>query len=449
MMLSKELKQLASVLCTPLYVVGGAVRDALLGYGTGKDIDLAACLTPQEITDALASTPYKVIPVSPKLGTLKIRCGAAEYEYTTFRCDSYACDGTHTPIDISFTRDIYQDSLRRDFCVNAIYYDISKEQLVDPLGGIEDIDKRLLRATRNPDDMLVEDGLRLLRMVRIACACGFRTEDALYNAAGRLSHIINGIHKSRIGDELSKIVVCDTQYRVSGAHLRAINMLIDLGLAAHILPELTEGKGFAQRADYHKYDVLGHTLKVFELSPPNIRLAALFHDISKPSQKLATGKMAGHEIAGAAVLRKRLKELGFGYAVIERNARLVETHMFDLNCETGEPKVRRFIQSNYDIIDDLIALKNADYLGGGLRTGENPSSARLLSVLTQMKAEGVPFTLKDLLVGGKELIELNVPAQKRGQWMQELLRLAATEKRLLTYSGQYNFLANRTANFSN
>lgn len=443
MILSVQLKQLASVLSCPLYVVGGAVRDTLLGFETSKDVDLAASLTPQEITAALANTPYKVIPVSPKLGTLKIKCGTDEYEYTTFRCDSYACDGTHSPVDINFTKDIYQDALRRDFCVNAIYYDINKEQFVDPLGGIADIDKRLLRATRNPDTVLIEDGLRLLRLVRIACACDLQIEAALYSAAQRLSHIINGIHNPRIGDELSKLVVCDTQYGVSGAHLRAINMLIDLGIAKYILPELMEGKGFAQRADYHKYDVLGHTLKVFELSPPNIRLAALFHDISKPSQKLATGRMAGHEVAGAAVLRHRLKELCFGNAVIERNARLVEAHMFDLNCETKEPKVRRFIQSNYDIIDDLIALKNADYLGGGLKTDENPSSIRLMSIFAQMKAEGVPFTIKDLLVGGKELIELGVPTQKRGQWMQELLRLAATEKRLLTYSGQYNFLANR------
>ena len=203
-------------------------------------------------------------------------------------------------------------------------------------------------------------------MVRIACSCGFETEPALYSAAKKNASLLKNINNGRIGDEFAKILVCDTENGVSGAHSRAVRMLIDFGLINYILPELMEGDKFPQRADFHKYDVLEHTLKVFELSPPAVRIAALFHDISKPSQKLATGKMAGHEFAGAEMLRKKLSQLCFPKDVIERQARLVECHMYDLKCETREQKLRLFIQKNYDIMDDLIDLKNADYEGSGM-----------------------------------------------------------------------------------
>lgn len=442
MKIRPTLKQLATLFPVPLYVVGGAVRDCLLGVD-GKDIDLASSLTPDEVKKALEGTQFRALPTSPKLGTLKIKGGGEEYEYTSFRSDSYTGDGSHTPESVRFTDSIYEDALRRDFTANAVYYDISEERFVDPLGGIKDIENRILRAARDPYGVLREDGLRLLRMVRIACSCGFETEPALYSAAKKNASLLKNINNGRIGDEFAKILVCDTENGVSGAHSRAVRMLIDFGLINYILPELMEGDKFPQRADFHKYDVLEHTLKVFELSPPAVRIAALFHDISKPSQKLATGKMAGHEFAGAEVLRKKLSQLCFPKDVIERQARLVECHMYDLKCETREQKLRLFIQKNYDIMDDLIDLKNADYEGSGME-GPNPSSKRMREVFERMKAEGVPFTIKDLQVGGKELINLGIPENKRSAILKELLESAANDKNLLSKQAQFEFLRSKT-----
>lgn len=445
MIITESLKQLAALFPSPLYVVGGGVRDFLLDYG-GKDIDLAASLSSEEVKKALEGTAYKVVPTSPKLGTLKIIGFNQQYEYTSFRSDSYACDGTHAPLSVRFTKDLKEDALRRDFTANAVYYDIAKGEYIDPLYGKEDISNKLLRAVRDPYEVIKEDGLRLIRAVRIACSCGFLIDSALYQACKEQAFLLESIHKSRIGEEFAKIVVCDTYNGIKDAHLRAIEMLLDLNLMQFVVPELLEGKDFPQRKDFHKYDVLGHILKVYQLSPPQVRLAALFHDVSKPSQKIKTGKMAGHEFTGAYVLRRRLAKLCFPKDVIERNARLVECHMYDLKCETKESKLRLFIQRNADILDDLIALKNADYAGSGMKQGDNLSSVRMRNLYQQMKLDKVPFKIKDLQVGGGELIELGIPEPERGKALVALLESAAVDKSLLTREAQYAFLKKKSIN---
>lgn len=433
------LQQLASVFPAPLYAVGGAVRDHLLGFAA-KDIDLASRLLPEEVARCLKDTGFVAIPTSPKLGTLKIRGFGKEYEYTAFRVDSYPEGGNHAPANVRFTSDIGEDARRRDFTADAVYYDIKAKEFVDPLDGIRDIKNKLLRPTRAPEEVMKEDGLRLLRLVRIACSCGFEIEEDLYEASHKYSALLKDIHDSRIGGEFYKILICDTLYGITGAHVRAIRMLIDLGLMEYIVPELLEGKGFPQRADFHKYDVLEHILKVFELSPPGIRAAALFHDITKPLNKIKTGKMAGHELTGATLLRKRLRKLCFPADTIERWARLVECHMYDLNCETGEKKLRLFVQKNADILADLAALKDADYMGSGMHFGRNPSGIRMEETLRRMREEGVPFSIKDLKVGGSDLIALGIPPAERGKRMEELLRLAANDAHLRTAEGQRAFL---------
>jgi tRNA nucleotidyltransferase (CCA-adding enzyme) len=436
------LLQLASVFPATLYAVGGAVRDSLLGFAP-KDVDLASDMLPEEVARCLKNTGFVVLPTSPKLGTLKIKGFGKEYEYTAFRIDSYAAGGSHAPEDVRFTSDLAEDAGRRDFTADAIYYNIKKGEYVDPLGGIYDIEKRLLRATRSPEEVMREDGLRLLRLVRIACSCGFEIDPDLYEASRKYRFLLKDVHDSRIGEEFSKIIVCDTFYDVKGAHTRAIRMLLDLGLMDFILPELLECKGFPQRTDYHKYDVLEHIIRVFDLSPPQVRMAALFHDSTKPLNKITTGKMAGHEFTGAMLLRKRLKKLCFSNDDIERWARLVEAHMYDLKCETGEKKLRLFVQKNADILHDLVALKDADYLGSGMHTGRNPSGIRMEETYRTMREEGVPFSIKELKVDGNDLIAAGIPPAERGKTMEELMHLAANDACLRTAEGQKAFLATK------
>ena len=156
-----------------LYIVGGYVRNSLLGiYET--DIDLASKLTNDEIKELLFGTKYEVKENSKKLGTLTISLGEEKWQHSTFRKEIYAEGGAHFPISVEFINTVEEDAKRRDFTANCVYYNILKDEYVDPFNGMQDIQKHLLRAIQAPDSVLQSDGQRILRMVRLASELGFR-----------------------------------------------------------------------------------------------------------------------------------------------------------------------------------------------------------------------------------------------------------------------------------
>ena len=440
-MLKEELKavleELASLFDKPLYMVGGAVRNILLNYAV-DDIDLAAALPPDKVIAALRSTPFKVKVNSKKLFTLAIIKDGFRFEYTSFRTDSYK-KGFHRPHKSEFTEDLTQDALRRDFTANAVYYDILEKKLIDPLNGAEDIKKRILKTVTSPQEVFGQDGLRLMRLARQAAELGFEVEERTFNAAEDNAFLIQDIAPERIRDEFNKIVSADCRYGNEGGHVKGLRYLEKLGLLPFILPELVKCKGIKQRRDYHKYDVYGHVTKAYELAPTHIRLAALFHDIAKPLCIREDGSMKGHDIKGQEVARQIMGRLRYSNDEINKTVRLVKLHMYDLKCDKESGELKSFVQENHDIIQDLIALKRADYAASGNLKGDCLCAARLEKIYQEMVDKKIPFTVKDLKVRGGDLIEMGIPEAKRGRLLEKLLKAAINED-LLSRAAQLEYL---------
>jgi len=445
MLLSSNLRQLSSLFPSPLYVVGGAVRDALLGF-KNYDYDLASALTPPEVFALLKNSGFRVVHTSFKLHTLRIMKDGECYEYTSFRKDSYAENGAHTPLSVKLTNSIEEDAFRRDFSVNALYFDIQKEEYVDPTGGMQDIKEKKLRAVRCPYEVIAEDALRILRLVRFSAELGFSIEEQTFLAAKERIESLQSISKERIREEFNKMLVADQRNGVEGAHLRALRILDDLGAFSYIIPELLEGKGVEQRPDFHKYDVFEHNIRTCGYAEPSVRLAALLHDIAKPKMLRETGRMAGHEKAGAQMTSEILRRLRYSNKEIYHAKRLVSTHMYDYNFTTSEKKLRLFVLENHAAIDDIIALKNADTLATGMSEARSPSGLRLKAVWEKMKEEGIPLQISQLDVKGEDLIEINIPPRLRGQALEKLLKTAANDKSLHTREAQLKFLKNYSFN---
>ena len=208
---------------TELFVVGGYVRNAILGIG-GTDVDLCGSLTPDELKEALKFSDFIVKDKNKKLGTVTIEVEDEIYEYTTFRKEEYEVGGKHSPVSISFVDDIREDAKRRDFTVNAIYYSITKHKIIDIYSGLYDLQKRRIKTIETPEYVFENDGLRILRMIRIACELDFSIERHTLSIATKMSYHLKDISGTRKQKELLAILDASTKYSVSrkNAHIRAL-----------------------------------------------------------------------------------------------------------------------------------------------------------------------------------------------------------------------------------
>ena len=197
-----------------LYIVGGYVRNALLGiYET--DIDLASRLTNQEIKEILFGTKYEIKETSKKLGTITISLGEEKWEHTTFRREEYPNNGEHTPIKVEFIDDIKEDAKRRDFTVNAIYYNILKDKIEDFYGGVADVKKHIIRTIETPQFVFSSDGLRILRMVRLASELRFTINGETLISAYEMRENLSDISGARKFEELQLILNSPKRYKIS------------------------------------------------------------------------------------------------------------------------------------------------------------------------------------------------------------------------------------------
>lgn len=437
MEISAVLKELAGLWRGKLYVVGGAVRDAVLGVPT-TDVDLASPLTADEVRALLADTPFKAEPHSLKLGTLGIYKDGEKFEYTAFRTDSYDMRGAHSPSSVSFGSTLEEDALRRDFTVNALYYDIKEEKITDVTGGLKDIGLKLIRTVRAPETVIAEDALRIMRMVRFAASYGFGIDACVMECATAMSSNLTNVAPERIREEFDRILAADAVCGIKSAPRRGLELLTECGAIDYIVPELKEGVGVEQNKHWHRYDVYGHILSTVEHAPSEIRLAALFHDIAKPVLKRETGVTAGHAERGAEIAETRMSALRYPKAKTAEVKELVAAHMFDLKCNESEEALRLFVQEHIGIIDKLCMLKDADWAGGGIREGSNPSADRIRALLPAMRAEGVAFSVRELKVTGEDLKDIE-PA-RRSVALEELKRLTAVNAAARTRSGALAFL---------
>jgi len=338
------------------YVVGGSLRDTLLGR-TPVDWDLA--------TDALPEVTQGLFPDAAyenKFGTVVVRRDRTEYAITTFRTDHDYAD-FRRPHRVEFGSSIEQDLARRDFTVNAMAWGAGpgdEARLVDPFGGEADVAARVLRAVGDPGRRYGEDALRMVRAVRFAATLGLTIEPATLAAISDQAPLVAHLSGERIAGELDRILLADRP-------AVGLRLLADTGLLAKVSPDLAAQRGVGQNKIPDE-DLWDHTVRTVEAAAarPVLRLAALVHDIGKPATE-ADGHFYGHETVGAELARALLDRLHEPRAVTDRVAHLVRQHMFRYEPGWSDSAVRRFIAKvSPEAIDELFALREADNEGSGV-----------------------------------------------------------------------------------
>lgn len=414
--MNAELKRLAKLFPPerPLYAVGGCVRDEILGREV-FDIDLTSACLQEEAEKYAKAAGMRVLLGSKRLGTVMIK-GEKSYEYTPFRVDSYpAGSGVHKPASVRFTEDIEEDARRRDFTVNALYYDILGGDTLDLLGGKADLDARLLRAVDDPRRVLGEDGLRIMRLYRFVAVLGFSAEEKTASAAREMSGLLGDIAPERIRVELDKLL--------AGEHAaEGLRGLIGCGAMRVIMPEFCENIGVKQDPAFHMYDVDEHILRTVEYAPPRLRLAALLHDIGKGRCVREEGNMYRHAQVSAQMAEEIMTRLRYSKEQTRRTVRLVAAHMTDMRGDMRESKLRRFVAKNADIIDDLTELIIAD-ARAACGNADREKCLRIARLRDKMQKEGVPFGVGELAINGNDVMAFGYKGEEIGKVLNELFDL--------------------------
>lgn len=435
---SQKIRALSEIFPVSLYCVGGYVRNYILSGTVSKDVDLAAPLKSDEAVRYIKTAGFTVVAEYKRTGTVVFKEDGQKYEYTSFRKDEYT-GGGHSPESTAFTDDISADAKRRDFKCNAVYYDIKSQTFVDPLGGIADIKNRVLDTVIAPEIVFSHDGLRLMRLARFAGELNFIPTEKVISGAKKYAKNINDVSKERVFEELKQILICDCKYPFSDphGHYTALKILDETRVLDEILPELTAGREMEQRKDFHKYDVLEHSLKTVFYADKKIRLYALLHDVGKPSVMKETGRFYGHDKRGGEIVREIAERLKFDNAAKKEAIFLALSHMKDLDLNMKESKVRLFIVENIAYFNDLMLLKQADFSAGKDDLSVSPTVIKWRNIYEKMKTEKIPFTVKELNITAADLLSLGFPEKTLGTERKSLLEKvikgeATNEKENLT-----------------
>lgn len=309
---------------SPVYLVGGSVRDSLIGL-TPRDYDLATPLDPDQIEQAIRQVNKRPYLIGKRFGTVGFKTNGHSVEVTTFRTERYV-RGSRKP-QVEFTQDITYDLSRRDFTINAIALR-DDGHLIDPFGGLADLNARLIRTVNKPYDRYNEDPLRMLRAARLAAQLHFTVDLDTEKQAAKKAHQILEVSKERCTHELDKMLVTD--HPEIGLEFLAITRLLHF-----ILPELAIQVGFDQNSPYHQLDLWQHTLKTIQLAPKDlfIRWAALLHDIGKPYVQTVNrhnySNYAHHDIVGAELVSKIGHYLHWSKERTATIRHLVRDHLHD------------------------------------------------------------------------------------------------------------------------
>ena len=389
------------------YVVGGSVRDALLGR-PGFDWDIATSARPERILELFPGSHYE-----NRFGTVLVMAGQGPVEITTFRSDHTYGDHRR-PDAVTFTDSLELDLGRRDFTINALAWGREggengpPPRLVDIGGGVDDLRAGMIRAVGDAGARFGEDALRLIRAARLAGQLDFTIEPATREAMERRADDVRHVSPERIGQELRKLL--------RGDHpSRGLSILADTGLLDRALPELAEQRGVPQ--DKAKgADCWEHTLATVDAAAALSRgraelprggvellpLAALFHDAGKP-RALADGRFPEHQQIGAEMADRGLRRLAFPRAEIVQVVRLIRHHMFSYGPSWSDAAVRRFVQRvGPDLWEDLLRLRAADAAG----SGGPAADAGLVELRARIERElerGFPLRVTDLAVDGDDL----------------------------------------------
>lgn len=387
-----------------LYIVGGAVRDGLEGRET-EDIDITGAFSERVIKECACD--FKITAESPKFRTISVSKGKEKYEFTSFRSDSYDMSGKHRPYDTAFTEDIETDALRRDFTVNAIYYDILENKIENPVGGAEDLKNKILKTPKNAMQTFSEDGLRLLRFIRFKEGLNYKASEEVILSAKKCAFKIKEIAKERIGQELKYLINLDKMYaKIPFAHYSAIRFADEIGVLSYIMPELTDCKGIGQNKNFHCFDVYEHSLYAFKYSDIDVRLPALLHDIGKPDRIKKYFKCTGHAQLGAQLADGILKRTGFSSNERKEVYELISCHEFDIKCSEKVENVRMFICRHSGIIEKLIKLMECDAAAKKEPYNNALGAKRIKEQYEIMREQKIPITVRELPINGEDLLNL-------------------------------------------
>ncbi|CAM4125730.1 CCA tRNA nucleotidyltransferase [Treponema peruense] len=410
------------------YLVGGAVRDMILGK-KGHDYDLATNATPKQVMGIFK----KVIPTGIAHGTVTIHIFGMQIETTTFRTEADYTDGRH-PDSIKFATTIEEDLSRRDFTMNAIAADLESGELTDPFDGQKDIRNKIIRTVGEPQERFAEDGLRPVRAVRFSGQLGFSIEEKTLAALSEPEVLKKtaSISVERFRDEFCKMLLCE---RPSDS----LKLLEKTGILNIFIPEFAICRNCSQKDSrgFHEFDVADHILYACDGAQKGnleVKLAAFYHDIGKPecrTTEIVDGEervhFHGHETKSAQKALASMTALKFPNETIKNVVHLVQEHMFYYEHSWSDAAVRRFIiRVKPENIENLFALRLADIYGMHRTPLKEGSPAwnillefrkRIESVLEKKSALGI----KDLAVNGRDLIQEGIPSGKAmGMILNEL-----------------------------
>lgn len=339
-----------------IYLVGGSVRDAFLDRPV-VDYDFATGARPERVADLLEPWADVVFEVGAAFGTIGARKDGHAIEVTTYRSEIYR-DDSRKP-HVTFSDDIATDLSRRDFTVNAVALSLPGLDPVDPHDGLADIARQRLKTPLDPEISFGDDPLRMLRLFRFQASLGFSPDRAALAAVAEMAGRLEIISAERIRDELSKLLL--TQ-----APGEALRRVVESGLADQFLPELP-ALAMEQDPRHQHKDVLAHTFAVVDKTTPELtlRLAALLHDVGKPdTREFGPGGVTfhHHEVVGARMARRRLRELRYPKEIVEDVSQLVFLHLRPHTLKLGwtDSAVRRYVRDAGDLLEPLNELVRCD-----------------------------------------------------------------------------------------
>jgi tRNA nucleotidyltransferase (CCA-adding enzyme) len=425
------------------YLVGGCVRDILIGREP-KDWDVTTDAVPEEIQKSFEHTFYE-----NNFGTVGVVNDDATdeklkvVEVTPFRLEAEYSD-KRRPDSVSFSKKLEDDLKRRDFTINALALKLVKTgeegcytgNIVDLFNGEKDLKNGLIRTVGNPNDRFSEDALRILRAIRISAELGFAIEKETLEALRSNAKLLSHVAKERIREEFVRIVM-------SKEPMNALNLCKEIGILKYIAPELEEGIGVTQNKA-HSYEVFEHLMRTLQHSADKgysleIRLAALFHDIGKPktrrfSRETSQYTFYGHEVVGANMTEKILKNLNFSRETSEKVVKLVRWHMFFSDTEQITlSAVRRMVANvGKENIWDLMNVRICDRIGTG-RPKESPYRLRKYKAMIE-EALRDPISVGMLKIDGKRIMEVlsMSPGPKIGFILNALLEEVLEDPKLNT-----------------
>jgi tRNA nucleotidyltransferase (CCA-adding enzyme) len=387
------------------YLVGGSVRDLLLGRSLG-DFDVATSARPEDILRIFGARFS--VPTGLQHGTVTVLAGepSRQVEVTTFRGEGAYLDGRH-PSVVTFAATLAEDLSRRDFTMNAIAYEPQAGAIIDLHQGQQDIARRLVRTVGDPIQRFSEDGLRPMRAVRQATQLEFEVDASTLIAIPATLDAFRKVSAERVRDELLKLLFAPCPSR-------GIELMRQTGLLAEVLPELLATLGCKQNR-FHKHDVYQHSLATLDAVPaePILRLAALLHDVGKPRTQTAQPDAPGefgffkHEYVGAEMVEAIAGRLRLSRAETELLVALVAHHMFFYTPDWTDGTVRRFVNRvQAERLGLLFSLREADIASRG--RGEDPEceTRELRARIARVAAEDAALRVKDLAVNGADVMRV-------------------------------------------